>query len=127
MLIIVVSVVVEGGNVSDSLKGDPSKRFSVLGSQVFEAIGVIRSVIDHDDSASRLLLSRVSCLVLLLSAITTLCSSMAVSTRQLLTDSAPLHMYPQPYLCSSVFYSDLLASLSLLIRPKEIFSTTSHP
>jgi sodium-coupled neutral amino acid transporter 11 len=42
MMIIVVSVVIEGEHVTDALKGDPSKRFSLIGSQVFEAIGVIR-------------------------------------------------------------------------------------
>lgn len=41
-MIIVVSVVVEGEHVTNALKGDPSKRFSIIGSQVFEAIGVIR-------------------------------------------------------------------------------------
>jgi len=34
-------VVVEGEHVTDALKGNPSKRFSIIGSQVFEAIGVI--------------------------------------------------------------------------------------
>lgn len=37
-----ISVVVEGEHVSKDLKGDPDQRFSVIGSQVFEAIGVIR-------------------------------------------------------------------------------------
>lgn len=44
MLIIVISVVIEGENVSADLKGDPTQRFSIIGGQVFEAIGVIRSV-----------------------------------------------------------------------------------
>lgn len=38
-----ISVVIEGGNVSSDLRGDPNDRFSAIGSQVFEAIGVIRS------------------------------------------------------------------------------------
>lgn len=42
MLIIVLSVVIEGEHVDGTLKGDPSKRYSFIGSQVFEAIGVIR-------------------------------------------------------------------------------------
>ncbi|KIO32268.1 hypothetical protein M407DRAFT_66859 [Tulasnella calospora MUT 4182] len=41
MLIIVGSVFFEGQRVDPSLKGDPSKRFSVIGSGIFEAIGVI--------------------------------------------------------------------------------------
>jgi len=41
MLIIVASVVAEGSHVSSDLKGDPSQRFTFMGSQVFEAIGVI--------------------------------------------------------------------------------------
>ena len=42
MLIIVTSVVAEGTRVSSDLKGDPRQRFTFIGSQVFEAIGVIR-------------------------------------------------------------------------------------
>lgn len=41
MLIIVISVVIEGPQVTPDLKGDPSKRFSILGPGVFQAIGVI--------------------------------------------------------------------------------------
>ncbi|KAG9044065.1 hypothetical protein FS837_008832 [Tulasnella sp. UAMH 9824] len=41
MLIIVFSVFFEGQRVDPDLKGDPSKRFSVIGSGIFEAIGVI--------------------------------------------------------------------------------------
>ncbi|CAL1707561.1 unnamed protein product [Somion occarium] len=41
MLIIVTSVLVEGPQVTPDLKGDPDKRFSVLGPGVFQAIGVI--------------------------------------------------------------------------------------
>ncbi|THV05032.1 AAAP amino acid permease [Dendrothele bispora CBS 962.96] len=41
MLIIVGSVLVEGPHVPPELKGDPSKRYSVIGSGVFQAIGVI--------------------------------------------------------------------------------------
>ncbi|KAH7923402.1 hypothetical protein BV22DRAFT_1120845 [Leucogyrophana mollusca] len=41
MLIIVASVLVEGPQVTPSLKGDPSKRLTVVGPGVFQAIGVI--------------------------------------------------------------------------------------
>lgn len=41
MLIIVTSVLIEGPHVSVELKGDPSKRFSVIQPGVFQAIGVI--------------------------------------------------------------------------------------
>lgn len=41
MLIIVGSVLIEGPQVSPELKGDPSKRFTILGSGVFQAVGVI--------------------------------------------------------------------------------------
>lgn len=41
MLIIVTSVLIEGPHVRPELKGDPSKRFSILGPGVFQAIGVI--------------------------------------------------------------------------------------
>lgn len=44
MLVIVMSVVIEGGHVPDALRGDASQRYTFVGSQVFEAIGVIRSV-----------------------------------------------------------------------------------
>jgi len=54
MMIIVVSVVVEGEHVTDALKGNPSKRFSIIGSQVFEAIGVIRYV-QHEAMSSLLI------------------------------------------------------------------------
>ena len=41
MLIIVVSVLVEGPHVTPDLKGDPSKRYSIISPGVFRAIGVI--------------------------------------------------------------------------------------
>lgn len=41
MIIIVTSVLIEGPQVPSELKGDPSKRFSVVGPGVFQAIGVI--------------------------------------------------------------------------------------
>lgn len=41
MIIIVVSVIVEGPQAKPELKGDPSKRFTILGPGVFQAIGVI--------------------------------------------------------------------------------------
>lgn len=41
MLIIVGSVLFEGQRASPELRGDPSKRLTVIGSGVFEAIGVI--------------------------------------------------------------------------------------
>lgn len=41
MLIIVSSVLIEGPHVSPSLKGDPSQRFTIIGSGVFQAVGVI--------------------------------------------------------------------------------------
>lgn len=41
MLIIVASVLIEGAHVAPELKGDPAKRFSFLGSGVFQAVGVI--------------------------------------------------------------------------------------
>lgn len=41
MVIIVTSVLIEGPQVPPELKGDPSKRFSVIGPGVFPAIGVI--------------------------------------------------------------------------------------
>ncbi|KZT70955.1 hypothetical protein DAEQUDRAFT_724705 [Daedalea quercina L-15889] len=41
MVTIVVSVLVESPRVPPELKGDPSKRFTVLGPGVFQAIGVI--------------------------------------------------------------------------------------
>ncbi|KAF8658240.1 hypothetical protein AX16_002017 [Volvariella volvacea WC 439] len=41
MLIIVLSVLIEGPHVTDDLKGDPSKRFTIIGSGIFQAIGVI--------------------------------------------------------------------------------------
>lgn len=41
MLIIVISVLIEGPHSSPELKGDPSKRFSIVGPGVFQAIGVI--------------------------------------------------------------------------------------
>jgi sodium-coupled neutral amino acid transporter 11 len=41
MLIIVTSVLIEGPHVTPILKGDPSKRFSIIGPGVFQSIGVI--------------------------------------------------------------------------------------
>ena len=41
MLIIVGSVMIEGPHVSPLLKGDPSKRFSIIEPGIFQAIGVI--------------------------------------------------------------------------------------
>ncbi|KAK0226084.1 amino acid transporter [Armillaria fumosa] len=41
MLIIVSSVLIEGPHVTPDLKGDQSKRFTVIGPGVFQAIGVI--------------------------------------------------------------------------------------
>ncbi|OJT12294.1 Vacuolar amino acid transporter 2 [Trametes pubescens] len=41
MIIIVVSVLIEGPNVTPDLKGDQSLRFTFLGDNVFRAIGVI--------------------------------------------------------------------------------------
>ena len=41
MVVIVVSVAVRGPGVEDSLKGDPSRRWTVLEAGFFEAIGVI--------------------------------------------------------------------------------------
>ncbi|KAF9012326.1 AAAP amino acid permease [Cyathus striatus] len=41
MIIIVSSVLIEGPHVPAELKGDPSQRFSFIGSGIFQAIGVI--------------------------------------------------------------------------------------
>ncbi len=41
MLIIVISVLIEGPHVTPDLKGDPSQRFTIVGSGIFQAIGVI--------------------------------------------------------------------------------------
>jgi sodium-coupled neutral amino acid transporter 11 len=41
MLVIVSAVLIEGSHVSPDLKGDPSKRLTVMGPGVFQAIGVI--------------------------------------------------------------------------------------
>ncbi|TFK44705.1 amino acid transporter [Crucibulum laeve] len=41
MLIIVCSVLIEGPHVPAELKGDPSKRMSIVGPGIFQAIGVI--------------------------------------------------------------------------------------
>ncbi|KAI0314122.1 transmembrane amino acid transporter protein-domain-containing protein, partial [Amylostereum chailletii] len=41
MVVIVSSVIFEGSRVSPSLRGDPSKRFSVVEPGIFQAIGVI--------------------------------------------------------------------------------------
>ncbi|KAG8833986.1 hypothetical protein FRC17_009768 [Serendipita sp. 399] len=41
MLIIVIAVFIEGGRVPEELRGDPSKRFSIINGGIFQAIGVI--------------------------------------------------------------------------------------
>lgn len=41
MLIIVISVIIQGPHVPQELKGDPSKRLTIIGPGVFQAIGVI--------------------------------------------------------------------------------------
>ena len=41
MIIIVSSVLVESGHVPPELRGDPAKRFTVIGPGLFQAIGVI--------------------------------------------------------------------------------------
>ncbi|KIJ67900.1 hypothetical protein HYDPIDRAFT_83555 [Hydnomerulius pinastri MD-312] len=41
MFIIVTSVLIEGPHVTQDLKGDPTKRFTIIGPGVFQAIGVI--------------------------------------------------------------------------------------
>ena len=41
MLIIVASIIIDGPQVSPTLKGDPSKRFSIIEPGIFQAIGVI--------------------------------------------------------------------------------------
>ena len=41
MMIIVVSVLIEGPQVTPDLKGDPSERFSIIRPGIFQAIGVI--------------------------------------------------------------------------------------
>ncbi|KAJ7346632.1 amino acid transporter [Mycena albidolilacea] len=41
MIIIVTSVLIESPNTSSELKGDPSKRFSIIEPGIFQAIGVI--------------------------------------------------------------------------------------
>jgi sodium-coupled neutral amino acid transporter 11 len=41
MLVIVISVLVEGPHAPPELRGDPSKRLSVVGLGVFQAVGVI--------------------------------------------------------------------------------------
>ena len=41
MCIIVISVLIEGPNVPKELKGDPSQRFTVINTGIFQAIGVI--------------------------------------------------------------------------------------
>ena len=41
MLIIVASVLAEGPHVDPTLKGDPSKRLTIIGPGIFQAIGVI--------------------------------------------------------------------------------------
>lgn len=41
MAIIVIAVSVEGSHVSPDLRGDPSKRFSIINGGIFQAIGVI--------------------------------------------------------------------------------------
>ncbi|KAG6811900.1 hypothetical protein H0H92_005358 [Tricholoma furcatifolium] len=41
MVIIVVSVIIEGPHVTPELKGDPNERFTIIGPGIFQAIGVI--------------------------------------------------------------------------------------
>jgi sodium-coupled neutral amino acid transporter 11 len=41
MIVIVISIMIEGPHVSPILKGDPSKRFSIIEPGIFQAIGVI--------------------------------------------------------------------------------------
>lgn len=41
MLVIVCSVLIEGPHAPPELKGDPSKKFTVVGPGIFQAIGVI--------------------------------------------------------------------------------------
>ncbi|RDB16965.1 Vacuolar amino acid transporter 2 [Hypsizygus marmoreus] len=41
MLIIVTSVIIEGPHSAPELRGDPSKRFTIIGPGIFQAIGVI--------------------------------------------------------------------------------------
>jgi sodium-coupled neutral amino acid transporter 11 len=41
MLIIVISVLIEGPHVPPDLKGDPSQKWSIVGPGIFQAIGVI--------------------------------------------------------------------------------------
>ena len=41
MLIIVVSILIEGPHVTPDLKGDPKQRFTIIQPGVFQAIGVI--------------------------------------------------------------------------------------
>lgn len=41
MLIIVTSVLIEGQQVTSDLKGNPDKRFTIIGPGLFQAIGVI--------------------------------------------------------------------------------------
>jgi sodium-coupled neutral amino acid transporter 11 len=41
MCIIVTSVIIEESHVLSELKGDPSKRFTIFGPGVFQAVGVI--------------------------------------------------------------------------------------
>lgn len=41
MLVIVSAVLIEGSHVSPDLKGDPSKRFTVMGTGVVQAVGVM--------------------------------------------------------------------------------------
>lgn len=53
MIIIVISVLIEGPKVSSELKGDPTKRFSILGDGVFQAIGVISFAFGKSSSVCR--------------------------------------------------------------------------
>lgn len=41
MLIIVLTVLIEGPTLSPELKGDPDQRFTILNGGIFQAIGVI--------------------------------------------------------------------------------------
>lgn len=48
MVIIVVSVIVEGPHTSPELRGDPSKRFTIIQPGIFQAIGVISFAFGRD-------------------------------------------------------------------------------
>ena len=82
MLVIVAAVTIEGPKVPDTMKGDPSKRFSFLGPGLFQAIGVVSFAFGEStpESAGEILTTGQY-------ATTTHCSSMGVCVRPLLTGS----------------------------------------